>query len=249
MSNSTHLGEKLAEVTPGRTFFQILLLVGLLLSVCGLSNYVGNIQSEVGQADAVVGIVVALLGVLIALAGVRRLRPHRRTALTAYEHGVVELRRGRPFTMRWDEVTDLYRNEVSIELKKTRGFGHQNRILTTWRLRNGRQQELTLESYAQIGHIAEEKVWPRLWEERLAQIEAGETAVFGPIRISRQHIGSDEGSFRWEEIESVNFERTVKFDLVNGRNKNWKETRTLTIPNLPLLKQFVEQLLGEKSGI
>lgn len=241
--NPANLGEKLAEVHPGRTFFAAVLGIGVLLCSCGIITFVTNYGQAQGGADTVVAIVLLVLGLLGLGIGLRKVGRNR-ASLTAYENGLVERRRGKVLTILWQDVTHIWRNEIQIEQNKTRGFGTQERTLTTWRIRNERGTEVSLESFAAVAVVAEEKVWPRLWEQVMGQIDRGETAVFDPIHINQESISFEDSTYRWEEIVAIKFERTVKLQFPNDRKKNWKKARTLSIPNLPLLKQFIEGKIG-----
>ena len=238
--NEAKLGEKLVEVRPGRKFFIFVIGFSLLLTLCGTVSFLSNFAQEKGQADAIVAAVFFLLGLVGVGIGYQKV-VLRQTSLAAYENGVVKVRNLKSTTIFWQEVPYLWRSQFEMQQKKTRGFGHQIRTLTTWRLRDVHQKEISLENFEQIGKIAEEKVWPRIWAEIVALVGQGETAVFGPVSINKEGMTHKDQFVRWSEIADVEFGRNVRLILANDKKKSWKEAITLQIPNLPLLKRFIDE--------
>ena len=241
---SSDLGGQLLEIQPGRRFFIFLLGFGFLMSLCGLTSFSTNISQSGGRADAVVGAVFLVLGISAISLGYRK-TVRQQTKLVAYENGVKKVRNGKETTILWDEVPYLFRTEVSMEQNKTRGFGRQLRTLTTWRLLDKHQTEISLESFRELGQIAEDKIFPRLQQEMIARLDEGETAVFGPVTINNKCIQHKNEQFLWSEIISIEFDRHILLHLPKERKRNWREAYVTHIPNLPLLQQFIDEKLEE----
>ncbi|MEM7335998.1 MAG: DUF6585 family protein [Chloroflexota bacterium] len=243
MTQNESLGEQLLEIYPGRRFFIFMLAGGLLLSLCGLLNLITNFSQSTGRADAVVGAVFIIAGLAALNWGYRKTQKNQ-TSLTAYEDGVVKVRNGKQTMIRWNDVPFLFRTEVSMEQNKTRGFGRHLRTLTTWRLLDVHQTEISLESFGQLGQIAEEKIYPRLEREMVEKLAGGETAVFGPVSVTHEFIQHQDEQFTWADIISIEFDRHLILHLPKERQRNWRTAYVTHIPNMPLLQQFIDEKLG-----
>ncbi len=226
------------------------------------TNQLGNPVQEFKQQGSVMGILVGLfflgIGLFFLLAGKKQIVTigvalffgglgvwlvymaivDRNNRQLLYEHGLIDLHRGKAQVLRYDRMTAVWQ-------RVTRHYRNGFHTGTTYYYRIKTDDAEAISSYQVVGERVQDEVTRRLMPQVAQTYNSGGDVAFGPLTLNKQGLTSKKGTLLWEEIKGVEVRRGYIFiQKKDGGWFNWTNTSVETIPNLFIFLSLIDQICG-----
>ncbi len=220
---------------------------------CGVGGVVllavGCFVLATQKALALLPFILLPLGALLAAVGgvgfAVSLKPKDMRTLI-YTRGLVRVEGGRFLVFLWDDILELYQIIVDVYqyglIHTAREYG-----FTLFRCDGEPLKIVEGVNIRDIGPLSD-ILQGKIAEHRLPQVKrqfkAGETLVFGPLRLNRQGISNEDETIPWREVEAIQIAKGVI--TIRRANKwlSWSTTPASEIPNLHVFLSLVDLITG-----
>lgn len=186
------------------------------------------------------------IGVLIGLFGLWSAFSNWNKAVAIYTHGLAYNDNKGLQTWRWEEIDQFF---FSITRQYTNGIYTGTTYVYTVRKADG--EKITFDNkygkneIAQLGGMLEQATQPIHYRRAAEVYNAGQTAVFGPVSISKEGITIHKKTYPWSDVAKV----TLNDGMLNVARKGggWFSGASVmvsSVPNLAALLSIMDQVMG-----
>jgi hypothetical protein len=100
----------------------------------------------------------------------------------------------------------------------------------------------------ELAMLIQEAIFPALYDQAARQFNGGQRLIFGPVAISKDWIQIGKKTVPWSEVQQVSIQKGIlKVSQKEGESINWASFQALVIPNLNVLLNIINQVVGLKT--
>ncbi|GHO56807.1 DUF6585 family protein [Ktedonobacter robiniae] len=177
---------------------------------------------------------LVILGCLTVIIVLYRGRNRR---IYIYEHGLLAVRTNGVEAVRWEEIAIVWH-------KVTR---NKNSITHSYTLQRKDGSEFKLGFFfrtnQKLGSMIEEETARLLFPQARASYQQGQPLYFGPLTLDLSGLTYNTKFLPWNEVEEIQFGRTVIVVKKQGKIFNWASISYGDIPNQRVLQQLSTSVL------
>ena len=183
-----------------------------------------------------IGLPGLILSIYFIYRSVKRLRSTQ-PAIAVYQQGLVDNRPGKPQTIRYEQVKNIY-----LAVKIINGVFN---YLITLQLQSGQKIQID-EHVANINDLRmllEEQLVKQQLPEAIATYQQGDSVNFNSLQVSQAGLSMNKKTLPWPELESAEIQRISNSVYLKirqkGNNSDWGIQARDVFPNLGLFFALV----------
>ena len=158
----------------------------------------------------------------------------RSLRIQVYEHGIVQVVRGKRIQVLWDEVERLRIEAVSVRMN-----GIPAGSMRIYRVGTSAGEQLRLNSHLdgieKLGAELERQVWTRLGPRVKAELDAGRTVTFGPLSLRAVGVAYKDDLLPWARLGKWRMQVGFIDIFERGTKRRFAHVRFANVPNAHLL--------------
>ena len=206
-SQLDELGEPLAEFAVRKRRLIRGFLLGPVLCAVGSGFFYPVIDfQKIGGVGLKFFVVFGVLSFMRGGSMVLRAWRSRNLRVLVFPEGVVRIQGTETETFFWDHVETVWRKRLTNEWRKALPPGT---LVYSVDLRDGRTVEFDdhLPDFVQLAELIERYTFSPLMRPAQTHFDAGQTVIFGRLRLNQQGLSNEKETLPWHQIKSIDITR------------------------------------------